>query len=125
MTRTAPCLALLLLLLAASAADARVTRIEILRTEPLAAGQAFGTVGAYEKLVGRFHGELDPSDPLNTYVAGEVENPASPSGFSTVLYRYRGGTLSTITNRVAPQSASPTPPVWVRPVRQPAAILRG
>src|SRR5437773_1292039 len=32
-----------------------------------------------------------------------------------------GGTLSTITNRVAPQSASPTPPVWVRPVRQPAA----
>jgi hypothetical protein len=45
-----------LLLLTYSAAHARVTRIEILRTEPFANGKSFDTVGAYEKVVGRFHG---------------------------------------------------------------------
>jgi hypothetical protein len=41
--------------LMAAAADARVTRIEISRQEPFAAGQTFGTAGAYEccNLVGR------------------------------------------------------------------------
>jgi hypothetical protein len=45
MTRLAPFLALTCLL-AASAAQARVIRIEILRAEPFAADQAFGNVGA-------------------------------------------------------------------------------
>ena len=36
-----------------------------------------------------------------------------------------GVTCSTITNSVTIQSASATPPVWVRPVRQPATRLRG
>jgi hypothetical protein len=53
------------LLLTVSAAHARVTHIEILRTEPFANGKSFDTVGAYEKVVGRFHGELDPRLPLN------------------------------------------------------------
>ena len=35
-------------LLASSAAEARMTRIEITRTEPFAAGQTFGDVGAYD-----------------------------------------------------------------------------
>src|SRR5215469_12308242 len=37
-----------------------------------------------------------------------------------------GGVMpSTITNSVTCHSDSPTPPVWVNPVRQPAKILRG
>jgi hypothetical protein len=66
MKRAVPVVAGLLLL--TTAAEARVTRIEILRTEPFAAGQAFGNVGPYEKVVGRFHGELDPAAPLNAII---------------------------------------------------------
>lgn len=56
------------LALIAASAQARVTRIEITKQEPFAAGQTFGTVGAYEKVVGRFRGELDPKSPLNAAI---------------------------------------------------------
>jgi len=36
-----------------------------------------------------------------------------------------GVICSTITSRVTCHSASPTPPVWLRPVRAPAKMLRG
>src|SRR5215472_18013737 len=36
-----------------------------------------------------------------------------------------GVICSTITSRVTCHSANPTPPVWLRPVRAPAKILRG
>src|ERR1700678_726082 len=36
-----------------------------------------------------------------------------------------GVTLSTMTNSVTIHSERATPPVWVRPVRQPAMMLRG
>ena len=58
----------LLLTAMTSAADARVTRIEISKREPFAAGQAYGSSGAYEKIVGRYHGALDPSHPLNATI---------------------------------------------------------
>ena len=58
-----------LALIAATAnPQARVTRFEITKQEPFAAGQTFGTVGAYEKVVGRFRGELDPKSPLNAAI---------------------------------------------------------
>ena len=44
---------------ATATADARVTRIEITKTEPFAAGQSFGNTGAYEKVIGRFHGAME------------------------------------------------------------------
>jgi Alpha/beta hydrolase domain len=69
-----------LLMLLASAAQARVTRIEITRQEPFAAGQDFGTVGAYEKLVGRFHGELDPAAPLNAGIVDLDKAPRNATG---------------------------------------------
>src|SRR3989442_12223685 len=47
-------------------AEAAVTRIEITRREPFAAGQAFGDVGPYEKGVGRFHGELGPTHAVDS-----------------------------------------------------------
>jgi hypothetical protein len=63
-----------------TAAQARVTRIEILRTEPFAAGQAFGNVGPYEKVVGRFHGELDPAAPLNAIIVDIDKAPRNARG---------------------------------------------
>jgi hypothetical protein len=48
-------------LCAPSLASARVTRIEITQIEsPAFGGAAFGATGAYEKLVGRAFGEVDP-----------------------------------------------------------------
>src|SRR6266511_6385927 len=50
-------------------ADARITRIVIDRVEsPTFGGTSFGNVGQYEKLIGRAHGELDPSDELNSSI---------------------------------------------------------
>ena len=47
-------------------ADARITHIEIIKTEPAFGGQSFGDAGAYEHLTGRVTGELDPADPANS-----------------------------------------------------------
>lgn len=45
-------------------AHAHVTRIEIYqRQSPTFDGVRFGAVGQYDRLVGRYHGILDPSDP--------------------------------------------------------------
>src|SRR5215469_16418276 len=70
----------LALLLLAHSADARVTRIEISRQEPFADGQTFGTVGAYEKLTGRFYGELDPKVPLNAGIVDLDKAPRNAKG---------------------------------------------
>jgi hypothetical protein len=47
-------------------ADARITHLEITKTEPAFGGQSFGDVGPYEHLTGRVTGELDPADPANS-----------------------------------------------------------
>ena len=57
-----------LLGLATAPAEARVTGVEIIKREPAFGGQAFGAVGAYEHLVGRVTGELDPADPANAII---------------------------------------------------------
>jgi hypothetical protein len=50
-------------------AQARITKIEITRSEsPTFEGQSFGDVGQYEKLVGRVTGEVDPSDLHNSVI---------------------------------------------------------
>ena len=65
-----------ILLVAASAADARITKIKIVTKEsPTFGGYAFKGVGQYEKLVGKAYGELDPNDPKN---AGIVDIKLAP-----------------------------------------------
>lgn len=54
-------------LLAFSQADARVTKIVIDTRGPAFGGAVFGA-GAYEAIVGRAFGELDPDDPHNAIV---------------------------------------------------------
>jgi hypothetical protein len=80
MKRAAGGSVLFLLLVIASAADARVSRIDILRREPFASGQQFGNVGAYEKIVGRFYGELDPALALNAVIVDLDKAPRNARG---------------------------------------------
>jgi Alpha/beta hydrolase domain len=49
-------------------AEARITHIEIVTTEPAFGGTVFGDVGAYQHIVARVAGELDPADPANAIV---------------------------------------------------------
>jgi Alpha/beta hydrolase domain len=67
--------------LGASAAQARITRIEVKRVEqPTFQGRSFGAVGAYEKVVGRAFGEVDPSDPHNALIVDIAHAPKNARG---------------------------------------------
>ena len=65
--KRALCVATAIALLA-SGAQARITRIEIVKSEPAFGGASFGEAGAYVHLVGRVSGELDPADPANALI---------------------------------------------------------
>jgi len=70
-----------LLLVAASAADARITKIRIVTKEsPTFGGYAFKGVGQYEKLVGKAYGELDPNDPKNSVIVDIKLAPRNARG---------------------------------------------
>ena len=56
------------LCLIAAPAAARITKLEILSSEPAFGGASFGAVGAYDRLLGRVEGVLDPSDPANAII---------------------------------------------------------
>jgi hypothetical protein len=77
----------------AASAEARITKVEIARTEsPTFEGAAFGSVGQYEKLVGRAWGEVDPRDPKNAVIADITLAPRNARGmveYSTDLYILR------------------------------------
>jgi hypothetical protein len=56
------------IVLFAGGAEARITRIEIVESEPAFGGASFGEAGAYVHIVGRVSGELDPGDPANAVI---------------------------------------------------------
>ncbi len=67
--------------LCASAAQARIVRIQITRVEsPTFEGRSFGDVGQYEKLVGRAFGEVDPADPRDAVIVDIGLAPRNASG---------------------------------------------
>ncbi|MCP1846175.1 hypothetical protein ACVIHI_009045 [Bradyrhizobium sp. USDA 4524] len=55
-------------LMAAQSAEARITRIEITKIEAAFAGQSFGKVGSYERVVGNAYGEVDPTAESNVII---------------------------------------------------------
>src|SRR6202795_487379 len=68
-------------LLAATVAEARITKIDITSAEsPTFGGTTFGTVGAYEKLRGRAYGEVDPADPRNALITDIELAPRNAGG---------------------------------------------
>jgi hypothetical protein len=68
-------------LVASPAAQARVTKIQITSKEsPTFGGYAFKGVGAYEKIVGKAFGELDPNDPKNAVIVDIQLAPRNANG---------------------------------------------
>jgi Alpha/beta hydrolase domain len=66
---------------AAPAADARIVRLEILSVEsPTFGGLSFGTVGTYEKIFARAHGEVDPADRRNALITDINLAPRNANG---------------------------------------------
>jgi hypothetical protein len=56
-------------------ADAAITKIVIEKREPFAGGYEFGISGAYEKLVGKAYGEVDPKDKHNKIIVNLDKAP--------------------------------------------------
>ena len=61
-------------------AQARITRLEILHTEPAFGGQTFGAAGAYQHITALAHGELDPGDPVNDIIQDLALAPRNANG---------------------------------------------
>jgi hypothetical protein len=72
------------------AAQAKVTKIVIARTEsPTFGGTAFGNAGPYKKLVGRAYGEVDPADRRNAVITDIALAPRNARGmveYATDIY---------------------------------------
>ncbi len=69
------------LLLNAPAAEARVTKLQITEKQsPTFGGYVFKDVGAYEKIVGKAYGELDPKDPKNAIIVDIQLAPKNARG---------------------------------------------
>src|SRR5881275_644598 len=68
-------------LVAAPAAEARVTKIQIAsKQSPTFGGHTFKDVGPYEKIVGKAFGELDPKDPRNAVIVDIGLAPKNANG---------------------------------------------
>ncbi|MDB5341032.1 MAG: hypothetical protein JWN70_6651 [Planctomycetaceae bacterium] len=74
------CLVWLALLASASPASAEVIRWEITSRTPYASGQKFGDVGPYEKIIGKVHYAVDPTDKANQDIVDLVRAPKNAAG---------------------------------------------
>lgn len=97
-------LGLAALCLSASATQAAITRLEIVKVEPAFGGRSFGAAGTFERVIAKAHGELDPAAGVNAtiqdialaprnargrveYVSDvEIVRPADPSKSNGVLF---------------------------------------
>jgi len=78
--------------LAPAAIRAEVTRVEITSHQDVLSGKAFGTVGAYEKLVGKVYFAVDPDNSHDKIIADVDKAPRNAQGkveFSADLYILR------------------------------------
>jgi hypothetical protein len=73
-------ISLLLPLFLASALHAGIVRIVIEKREPFANGHEFPVTGAYEKLVGKAYGEVDPGNSLNKIIVNLDKAPRNAKG---------------------------------------------
>src|SRR5690606_27378654 len=81
--------ALGLAVVAAAPAVAGLTEVEVRSRAVVADGKEFGTVGPYEKIAGRFHFSIDPSDPANRAIRDIAHAPVTRRGrveFSADFY---------------------------------------
>jgi hypothetical protein len=69
-----------LMALAPGASQARIVRVEITQTAPAWGGRNFGEIGAYERLIGKAYGEIDPQSPSNTMIQDIALAPKNARG---------------------------------------------
>jgi len=70
-------------MLAASAADARITKVVVdpgLSQKPTFGGFSWPGVGQYEKIIGTAYGEVNPADPRNAVIVDIELAPRNASG---------------------------------------------
>ncbi len=108
--RVALLFSIVLLLFSLSAAEARVTRVEILSRSEIQDGRAFGLAGAYEKITGRIYFAVDPANAHNRQIIDLEKAPRNAQGeveFSANFYLLRprdidkgnGAALFEVSNR--------------------------
>jgi Alpha/beta hydrolase domain len=68
------------ILLAASGADAGITKIQIISREPAFGGYSFPHVGTYERIIGKGFGELTPGDRHNNGIVDISLAPRNAKG---------------------------------------------
>ena len=73
-------LAIALTLVASGYADARVVRLIVDQTQPVAGGAPFGNVGPYERLTGTVYFVVDPADPLDAVIVDLDKAPRNANG---------------------------------------------
>jgi len=106
----AVCRAVVIVVLLAAPAAAEVVRIDVTSRADIAAGQAFGTIGPYEKLSGTIFFAVDPALPANKIVADIDKAPRNGAGkveFSADFFlikpksmdRANGAVLYEVSNR--------------------------
>src|SRR5437016_3791003 len=72
--------AIALTLVASGYADARVVRLIVDHTQPVAGGARFGNVGPYERLTGTVYFAVDPADPLDAVIVDLDRAPRNANG---------------------------------------------
>ena len=73
----------------APAADAHVTRVEVVSRVDVQDGRAFGLAGAYERIMGRVYFAVDPGNIHNRQIVDLDKAPRNAQGeveFSADLY---------------------------------------
>ncbi len=71
---------LLVVALLTTAAFAEVARIDVEARGPLPGDQSYGLAGKYEKLAGKIHFEVDPSNPANQIIVDIEHAPLNSDG---------------------------------------------
>lgn len=71
---------LALLVVLAPPASAEVSRIQVASRADLLGGRPFGLAGAYEKIAGRIHFEVDPGNPANRIIVDIEHAPVNAEG---------------------------------------------
>ena len=69
--------------LAPTVSQARIVRLEITETKPAFGGRSFGEVGAYERVIGKAYGEVDPALPSNAIIQDIALAPKNTKAWSS------------------------------------------
>ena len=67
-------------MLIAPDADARLTKLQILTRTTAFGGYSFAGIGTYEKIYGKYFGEISPTDPHNAVITDIALAPRNARG---------------------------------------------